>query len=176
MIWIPRLEFSVPGQPVAKARPRFSRTTNGVRVRTDKRTKAHEVKVALLANQRRDWRGLLARKGVAVRVDILAIFERPKYMRGPRYPAGLIPHTVRPDSDNVAKAILDGLTKCARVYDDDGQASCIRVDKFYAEKGQGPRTIVRVYVPKVEKESAGDGEMDTRAAGLDTEDRESTPD
>ena len=149
--WRPALDFVVPGQPVPKARPRFARTKGGgVRTYTSNQTTAFETKIALFASSIR-WKGYLAPSGVPVRLDILAIFERPKRLNRKRDPEGLVPHAVRPDIDNVAKAVLDGLSKApARIFIDDGQVQVLRIEAFYAEKGKGPRTEVKLFVPTEE--------------------------
>ena len=95
--------FEIDGQPVGKGRPRFTR--NG-RVYTPERTRSYEEMVELSAYVS----GLpVFDRGDALMVQIDAYFARPKKMRGesPR-------HIARPDADNIAKAILDGLKKHLR--------------------------------------------------------------
>ena len=149
--WRPALDFHVPGQPVPKARPRFARTKGGgVRTYTSSQTAAFETKIALYASTTR-WRGYLAPRGVPVRLELVAGFERPQRLNRKRDPDGLVPHTVRPDIDNVAKSVLDGLSRApARIFMDDGQVQVLRIEAFYAEKDQGPRTEVKLFVPMEE--------------------------
>ncbi len=88
-----------------------------------------------------------ARFAGPVRLDIVAVFDRPKYMRKvyrdgrAKHPRGLIPHTVKPDRDNVAKAIQDALSGC---WGDDCQVTCGTTAKFYAEIDGAPRVMVRI--------------------------------
>lgn len=166
--WVTVLDFVVPGQPVPKARPRFARTRRGVRTYTSARTSVFESKVALFAGTAGRWTGYLAPEGVPVRVDVLAVFERPRRLSRKKDAPGLLEMAKRPDIDNVVKAVLDGLsTAGVRVFHDDGQVQVIRAEKVYAEKGQGPRTVIRVYVPK-ERAADGEQKMDARPARLDT--------
>ena len=81
-----------------------------------------------------------------VRVDIVAVFQRPVVMHGKKYHDGLIPHSVRPDIDNVAKACLDGIQAAnGLIWHDDGQVQCLRAESWYAERGGIPRTEIAIY-------------------------------
>ena len=54
--------------------------------------------------------GITERLEGPVRVDILAVFHRQKNKRYAKKEWNAYPHTSRPDLDNIAKGILDGLT------------------------------------------------------------------
>lgn len=143
--WAPALKVTIPGQPVAKGRPRFSARGGKVRTFTDAKTVQYEHRVSwLISHATRSQ--LLAPKGTPVRVDILAVFERPQRLQRKKDPPGLLPHTSRPDLDNVAKALLDSAT-AAGVWDDDGQVTCIRAEAAYCEKDQKPRVDLSIYLP-----------------------------
>ena len=173
--WSLALEFIIPGQPIPKARPRFARTRAGVRTYSTGRTAAFESKVALFAASGHRWKGYLAPAGVPVRVDIVAVFERPQRLTRKSDPDTLLPHAKRPDIDNVQKAILDGLSKAAaRIYVDDAQVQVTRVEKFYTERGGHPRTMVRIYIPTEDRAGDEVQKMDARAARADTEGRKRT--
>jgi len=53
------------------------------------------------------------------------------------------PRPVTPDADNVAKAIMDGLTK-ACIWADDGQVVHIDARTLMAGSGEAARTVVTV--------------------------------
>tara|TARA_R110002051_G_scaffold36408_1_gene79155 strand:- start:1115 stop:1501 length:387 start_codon:yes stop_codon:yes gene_type:complete len=120
------------------------------RVHTDSKTRAYEKLVALCASSSPQLRGSprpLCGDG-PVRVDIVAIFPRPQRLQARKHSDNLIPMGCRPDLDNVIKAVLDGvgLVK-GLIWNDDGQVSCLRADAFYAERDQGPRLELALFVP-----------------------------
>lgn len=85
---------------------------------------------------------------VPVRVDCIAMFPTPKMERW-----GL-PHTVRPDRDNVEKGVLDVLVK-ARVLKDDALVSSGSFRKIWAERGG---LDVRIsYENSVDRSATGTG-------------------
>jgi len=100
----------VPGEPRGKGRPRFFRKGQHVGTYTDAKTASYEAQVAwaakpVLGSTRIDG---------PVAVDIAASHTRPKYMMKrdragkPKFP-GRPWYAQKPDCDNVAKAVLDGL-------------------------------------------------------------------
>ena len=52
-------------------------------------------------------------------------------------------HSKRPDADNLAKSVKDGLSGV--LYHDDGQISELIVRKRIAAQGDGPRVEVELY-------------------------------
>ncbi len=139
------VRFVVPVEPVAKARPRFGRTKGGgVRTWTPSKTHDFERTVALVAS------GRLCPGDVAgrpVRVDVLAVLPRPQRLCGrdrqgrTKHPPGLVPCTVKPDRDNLAKSVLDGIR---HLLGDDSLVVCGDTIKAHAEVGSAPRVEVRV--------------------------------
>lgn len=124
-----RVTFKVLGQAKGKARPRFA---NG-QVYTPSETKKYEQQV------RKAY--LTASSGYTfgdkpVMVSIATYFKRAKSNK--REFA-----TSKPDIDNVAKSILDGLNGTA--FDDDKQVTHLTVNKLYCESSsEMPYTIVIV--------------------------------
>lgn len=125
--------FTIPGRPHAKQRPRFSRR-NG-RAFTPKETVSFESTVGQLALPHfpQPLTG-------PVRLSILATFE-PASSWSKRKAAALLnrPHMQRPDLDNIAKSICDGLNRIA--FSDDQQIAEIHVRKLW---GPQARTVVAV--------------------------------
>jgi Holliday junction resolvase RusA-like endonuclease len=122
----------IPGKPFAKQRPRATRQG---RVYTPAETVSFERQVGQIAAQ-------YFPKPIdgPVSVTIRATFEPPKSW-SKRKTAEHIngPHTQKPDLDNCAKAILDGLNRIA--WADDGQVAEVTVSKVWGPSGH---TVVHV--------------------------------
>jgi Holliday junction resolvase RusA-like endonuclease len=67
-------------------------------------------------------------------LDLTFILPRPKNLMRKSHPEGRIPHTKRPDRDNLVKVTQDGLS-AAGFWVDDVQVFDGRVAKYYAERG-----------------------------------------
>ena len=132
--------IEAPLPPRGKDRPRMSR--NG-HVYTPAATKNWEASLAMMAQSKLPETIIEG----PVRVDILAIHPRPKYMLKvyktgqAKYPRGLIWHTTTPDGDNTRKAVLDSLKAFWR---DDSQVIAGDTVKAYAEIDGRPRVVVRI--------------------------------
>ena len=123
----------IPGQPYAKKRPRFSRKSG--RAYDPAENVSFERTV-----------GTLARAEIAepltgpVRVAVAATFcPPPSWSKKRRAEALTRPHCQKPDSDNVLKAVLDGLNRIA--FADDAQVAEIYIEKRW---GHEARTTVQV--------------------------------
>jgi len=122
--------FSIPGRPTGKGRPKFARRGDRVTTYTDGRTASYENKVALFATA--------AMQGKApfigpICISVLAHFTPPKSAPKARQAAmlaGEIYPTVKPDLDNIIKAVLDGLQGVA--FADDVIVTWINAGKRYA--------------------------------------------
>lgn len=126
------IRFEIPGKPVPKARPRV---VHG-HAFTPEKTKDFE---ALVAMKYKAAGGTVHDGPVAVAIAVW--YQMPKSW--PKWKKGdydLMPHTSKPDLDNVIKSILDGLNGCA--WEDDAQVSKIRAVKHWYD-GE-PMTIVIV--------------------------------
>lgn len=122
------IRFSVPGAPVAKARPRF--TKNGHAYTPDK-TRSYEAIVKLCAMKAMKGKKLLTG---AISLSVTAFFPIPKSCtKSVRAKAlsGEFRHTKKPDWDNVGKVVSDALNGV--VYADDAKVSHATVDKRYSE-------------------------------------------
>lgn len=135
--------FQIPGPPRGKGRPR-ARVMQISRKATAHIYTPHETQ-----DYERFIRGCFEQQvGGApcllapVRVDIAAEYPVPKsYSKRKREQClmGAVPHTGKPDLDNVAKIVLDALNGLA--YMDDTQVTELHVCKRY---GASPRVIVRI--------------------------------
>ena len=71
---------------------------------------------------------------VPLEVHIIAYYEMPKSISKKKKQEMLedkIRPTIKPDTDNIAKSILDSLNGIA--YKDDKQIVSLKVDKYYSE-------------------------------------------
>lgn len=116
------LAFFIPGEPVAKGRPRFVRATG--RTFTPKKTEIFEGVIAGKAADAMDGKEPL---DGALRMTIRACYPHPKSWskrkRSERW------KTSKPDADNLAKICGDALNGI--VYKDDAQIAELTIQKQY---------------------------------------------
>lgn len=117
------VSFTIHGKPFGKQRPRFSRKSG--RAYTPAETVSFERVVGQLAQP-------LFQDPLTgpVKLTIFASFVIPKSWSKKKAEQHLHrPHTQKPDADNVAKGVLDGLNRIA--FADDGQVYEIVVRKMW---------------------------------------------
>ena len=122
-----RIDFNIPGKIRAKQRPRF----NGKFAYTPKQTVEYEnwIRTCFLDK----YRGQKPLEK-PLKVKIIAYYEIPKSISKKKQKQMLdceIFPTVKPDTDNIAKSILDSLNKIA--YLDDKQVVKLEVEKYYSQ-------------------------------------------
>ena len=146
-----KLEFTVDGKPIGKARPRVTKRATY----TPATTTRYEdlVRYAALNNLKEDFE-----ENEPLSVEVIAFFEVPKsYSRNKKTDclAGWELPTKMPDADNIGKIIMDGMNPKRKlnkqlkkiveiirgVYQDDRQVTKLLVVKRYSES---PRVEVRV--------------------------------
>lgn len=124
--------ITIPGQPVGKGRPRFSKFG----VYTPEKTAKYEKQV------RDIWCHAYSGQMVhgPVSVDIIAYYRIPASWSKQKKAdalAGKIRPEVKPDVDNVAKVVLDALNGSA--YEDDKSIITLTATKAYSDD---PRVVV----------------------------------
>ena len=128
------ITFTLDIDPQGEARGRATSIGGHARIYTPKKTRAYRAHVAALAEPYRPTELLSG----SLSVEIVAMFARPAYMRRRSkrtgellggWPEQPMPHTSKPDADNVAKAILDALKAW---WGDDAQVSDLRIRKRWA--------------------------------------------
>lgn len=129
------IHFTIPGEPVAKGRPRFF---NNHAV-TPEKTVLYEnlVKTSYI----NEFRGIRLQGQIAI--EVIAYFSIPKSTSIKKYAdmhRGAIRPTKKPDADNILKGISDALNKIA--FDDDSQIVSAMVEKWYSDT---PRVEVNMY-------------------------------
>ena len=126
-------EFKIPGKAQAKQRPRMGRS--GI-VYTPKETLVYENYVKMCYSDYANQFGWLPYEN-QVRAEIEVLVAVPKSDSKTKKKAkieGMIRPAVKPDCDNLAKAILDSLNGLA--YRDDKQVVELVVKKYYAENAE----------------------------------------
>jgi Holliday junction resolvase RusA-like endonuclease len=129
------ITFHVDGNPVPQPRPKVSTRGGFARAFVPARHPVHEFR-ARVAHAARD--AGLAPADHAVSVEISAVFGRPRShltKSGVKRSAPALP---RPDVDNVAKGVLDGLQD---VIGDDTRVARLTIEKGWGSEGC---TTVRV--------------------------------
>ena len=111
-----RISITVPGEPVAKARPRF--TKNG-HVYTPKKTAVYEQVIGLHARAAMKGKKILTG---AIKLSVTAYMPIPQswsLKQKTKAMSGALRHTKRPDLSNIIKSVEDALNGI--VYADDAQ-------------------------------------------------------
>lgn len=126
--------FTVYGEPIAKGRPKFARRGNFVQTYTPVKTKTYEDEVHYMAAC-----AMGASKPLegAVDVFIYIVHAIPASYSKKRKEAclsGEEKHIKRPDCDNTAKAIIDGMAGV--VMKNDSQITTLHISKAYGEIGK----------------------------------------
>ena len=77
------------------------------------------------------------------RVDVVAVFPRPKRLMRKKDPQQRVWHSSKPDIDNVCKSALDSMVM-AGILRDDTQVVILTAKSVYAAKDEGPCVEVRL--------------------------------
>lgn len=134
------VEFVVYGRPKGKGRPRFTMDGHAY---TPQATKAYEKEI----RQAFQAAGGTSFGSVPVAVEIVAYYPVPKSARKAdkeAMAAGLVVPMVKPDIDNVLKAVLDGVQGDGGAFHDDVQVVSVKATKKYDRIGSPGAVVVRI--------------------------------
>ena len=135
--------YFVPGVPKAQQRPRaFARLIDGkpiARVYCPGTAEAWKASIALGCADGMPDKPLWG----PVRVDMAFHMPRPKRLMRAKDPEGPIPHTQKPDFDNLVKGTLDAL-KTIGWFRDDAQVCQSLISKQYHGKAQVPGCFIEI--------------------------------
>ena len=138
-----RIELTIPGKPVAQGRPRFYRRGTFVVATDPKASKVYKADIQYLAQKHKEDNNISELLDGPLGLDVMAYFPCPKSRWRKTKPRTEEHHAKRPDADNVAKSIKDGLTGV--FYHDDSQISELIIRKRIAAQGEAPRIEVSLY-------------------------------
>lgn len=138
-----RIDLTIPGKPVAQGRPRFYRRGNFVVATDPKASKVYKADIQYLAQKHKEDNNIDELLDGPLGLDVMAYFPCPKSRWRKTNPRPEEHHAKRPDADNIAKAIKDGLTGV--FYHDDSQISELIIRKRIAAQGEAPRIVVSLY-------------------------------
>ena len=121
--------FTVPGQPVAKGRPRFARRGAGVVAYTPQKTANYEAQVRVSATAAMDGIDPIAGP---LELSIRCVLQIPaswSKKKKDMAALGVVCATKKPDIDNVIKGIKDACNGVCWV--DDAQVVKVSIEKRY---------------------------------------------
>jgi len=143
------ITFHIPGAPIGKGRPRHTVRGGFVKTYTPARTARWEAFAASAMSTTWEGREPL-REPVAL--SIMILFPRPQRMVWKTKPMKREPHTGRPDTDNVVKAVCDSMEK-AGVVANDSVIWSIFAEKYYASGSEGPGIFICLRAASVDSEA-----------------------
>ena len=133
------VSFTVPGEPIGKGRPRATTRAGHAALYTPKKTANYESLIAHAAHQAMAGAApveFACQVQLSITVGVPASWSKKKQAAAL---AGQVLPTKKPDTDNVVKAVFDGMNGV--VWRDDVQAVDLFVRKRY---GAAPCVFVRV--------------------------------
>jgi Holliday junction resolvase RusA-like endonuclease len=150
------ITLTIPGEPCGQPRPRASVVQGRASVYQPKRARGTDGIVRDLPIT--VWRRRVEEVGRSSRpasplagplsVHVQCFFSRPQRLLGKKHPDGPIPHTDRPDRDNLDKPILDVLAwnkeRGWGFWPVDAHVCQGPVEKWYCRRGGSPGAIVRI--------------------------------
>lgn len=136
------INFTIPGPPQGKARPRVVRAKSGISLTyTPDKTVRYEELTRI--RYRAAARGFKFADDAQVGIQITARYPIPK-SKSKRVKAAMLAGQIRPakkpDCDNIVKIVCDALNGIA--YRDDAQIVLAQVEKEYDDE---PKTFVRLW-------------------------------
>ncbi|WJJ94015.1 RusA family crossover junction endodeoxyribonuclease [Neopusillimonas aromaticivorans] len=123
------IRFTVPGKPVAKARPKAAARGKHITLYTPQKTVAYESTVALAARQAMAGKPLLTGPVEVFMTLVLPVPVSWSKRKQADALAGAVMPTTKPDADNCVKAIFDAVNGV--VWVDDVQVVGLRLRKIY---------------------------------------------
>lgn len=138
---MPTITFTVLGVPVAQPRPKVVTVRGrGMAISNPRKHPVVAFKEAVKLEAQQAYKG--APLEGPLQLNVTFIMPRPKSMLWKSRPMPRDWHTVRPDTDNLVKAVKDALS--ALLWKDDSQVCCEIIRKMVAGGDERPRVEVVV--------------------------------
>ncbi|WP_346235710.1 RusA family crossover junction endodeoxyribonuclease [Lysinibacillus telephonicus] len=134
-----KIQFEIPGDVQAQQRPKFSRMGKGVKAIDPKESRDYKSFVRLVASHYAPE--TLITEPIKLTIDVYRKIPKDK-QTGPKMKLiheGKLRPTTKPDIDNLAKGIKDGLSKV--LWHDDSQVIELVARKWYSNS---PKAVVTV--------------------------------
>jgi Holliday junction resolvase RusA-like endonuclease len=141
------LAFTVTGEPKGQPRPRaFARKMGNVHVArfydsdvADEWKRAVMLAILEAANTHK-WTLTLG----PVSVELRFAMPRPKSHSGAKglKPSAPVHHSGKPDADNLAKLVMDQITKSGRIWRDDSQVVSLTAHKLWASGNESGCSVL----------------------------------
>lgn len=149
------ISFTIPAVPIAQPRPRatirkFGDGKLSARVYNKETHPVAAFKATCRIAASSAYHGPPLQGPLVVR--LLFVMPRPKSMLWKKKPMPVVEHTVKPDIDNLTKALFDALNGVAWV--DDSQVWSKQVDKVIASGYESPCVQVRIRERTLEQAAA----------------------
>lgn len=132
------IRLTIPGEPVAQGRPRFSRRGKYVSTYDPPKSRGYKEYIKQIARQELHIEPLTGSIRINVKV-YRGIQKSGSKLTRRKKQDGIIRPTVKPDTDNYYKAVSDALTGI--LWKDDNQIVEIHVGKWYSDQ---PRVEIEV--------------------------------
>ena len=156
MTWRLHSVIEVSGDPKGQPRPRsFARKVTAISKKTGQPEQVWKARV-FDKGTAEGWKSLIALAArdhlppsplaCPVRVDVEFHFRRPLRLQKKSSPEGFIPHTAKPDRDNLDKAVLDSLTQIG-FFQDDALVVEGTITKRYTRIDSAPGAIIEIFIP-----------------------------
>jgi len=138
------IKMIIPGDPIPKGRPRF-RVTKGGYVITYTPPKTQKEENRLIGHfQKMIGLGIHQFPLESVEcMNIIWYFKRPQRLKKKSSPKEKIPHTKKPDLDNLLKLPLDAMK--GHILVDDCKIYKMAIEKYYCELGGTPRVEIEIW-------------------------------
>lgn len=157
------LRIDIPGLPLGQSRPRSAVKDNHVTVYKESKSEDYESHIGMLvrkaAKENKVRLGLTTKdvpQGFAV--IIVAYFEVPKSYSEKRRVAALLGKegkNSKPDIDNIAKSVLDGISRSG-LWNDDAQVRNVNAMKFWGEEAHCKVEIIFTMADEYEQGESED--------------------
>lgn len=125
------IKITIPGEPVAQGRPRFSRQGGFIRTYDPKPSRDYKAKIQQCVARLKLTTQLDQPLAVTIKVYRPIQKSTSKKDRALKIAGKILP-TTKPDTDNYVKGILDGLSQ-SEIWTDDNLICVIKAQKMYSE-------------------------------------------